>query len=116
MISVCLRMSPFQRSAMAEPWKGDIRKHTLIIDGPTRLIRYAVDKNDGTERLKGTAVTLYLARGGKHNPLDPPSWSEIKDYITEICEELPYDIKLKHDATEDGVIPRDEKPLSLRDR
>ena len=101
-------------TAMAEPWKGDIRKHTLIIDGPTRLIRYAVDKNDGTERLKGTAVTLYLARGGKHNPLDPPSWSEIKDYITEICEELPYDIKLKHDATEDGVIPRDEKPLSLR--
>jgi hypothetical protein len=91
-------------TAMAEPWDRDNFKHTLVIDGPTRLIHYNREPNEGPARFKGTVVTVYLKRGGQRHPAEPPGWSEIKDYLSEICVELPYDLNLSLSSTDDGVI------------
>jgi hypothetical protein len=102
-------------TAMAEPPRGDARKRTLIIDGPTRLIRLNEDQNQGSRRFKGTRVTLYLLRGGRHGPnAAPPDCEHIESYLRDVCEDLPYRIHFEHvagDQTTETWI--DSKPLPV---
>jgi hypothetical protein len=100
-------------TAMAEGWRGDTRKRTLLIDGPTRLIRLDEEPSEGPGRWKGTQVTLYLSRGGRWNPKrEPPRWGEIRDYLEDVCQELPYDLHLQYDRTKsEDIIPSGRKPL-----
>jgi hypothetical protein len=84
-------------TAMWEPRRGDTRKRTLVIDGPTRLIRMDESPNQGRERFVGTRVTLYLCRGGKEAPEGgPPTWDEIQRYLRDVCQDLPYRLELEH--------------------
>jgi hypothetical protein len=93
-------------TAMWEDIRGDTRKRTLIIDGPTRLIRLSEQKNQGLDRFKGTCVTLYLCRGSEDNKDEPPAWPEIRDYLRNICQDLPYPLHLEH-ITADGAVIKD---------
>ena len=100
---------------MAEPARGDARKRTLIIDGPTRLIRLNEDQNQGSRRFKGTRVTLHLLRGGSSSPnAAPPRSEDIEVYLRSVCEDLPYRIHFEHGAgdqtTETWINP---KPLRV---
>jgi len=102
-------------TAMAEPSRGDARKRTLIIDGPTRLIRLNEDQNQGGRRFKGTRVTLHLLRGDRHGPsAAPPRSDHIESYLRSVCEDLPYRIHYLHAAgghtTETWLDP---KPLRV---
>lgn len=96
--------------------KGDISKRTLYIEGPTRLIRLEEDRNDGPGRFKGTKVTLYLIRGNPDSKETMhPSWEQVKDYLSEICLDLPYHLNLEHVA-QDGQVTREfirPVPLSI---
>ncbi len=83
-------------TAMWESLRGDTRKRTLIIDGPTRLIRLDEDPNEGSRRFKGTCVRLHLCRGSKGRESGPPSWEHIRTYLQEVCQDLPYRIELEH--------------------
>lgn len=97
-------------SALWEPRRGDSRKRTLSIDGPTRLICLSEDSNEGPVRYKGTSVRLLLCRGGKGRETRPPSWDEIRTYLLEICQDLPYRIELQHlengELSEDFIDPK----------
>jgi hypothetical protein len=83
-----------ETSSWASP-SGDTAKRTLTIDGPTRLIHLRMAKNQGVERFKGTKVTLVLRprAGSEAEPADW-AWSEIRQYILRVCQELPYDVLL----------------------
>jgi hypothetical protein len=84
-------------TAMWEPIRQDARKHKLVIDGPTRLIRLDEQPNEGPGRFKGTKITLYLCRGSSEDKASvPPTWEEIGLYLKGICQDLPYDLKLEH--------------------
>ncbi|MCX5638672.1 MAG: ATP-binding protein, partial [Planctomycetota bacterium] len=83
-------------TAMWESIRGDTIKRTLIIDGPTRLIRISEQKNEGLDRFKGTSVTLYLSRGCSWDKNKPPFWDEIKRYLKDICQDLPYCLNLEY--------------------
>ncbi|MFL6214851.1 MAG: hypothetical protein ACJ74J_13285 [Blastocatellia bacterium] len=99
-------------TAMGESPRSDTKKRTLQIDGPTRLIRMDEDSNEGRQRFKGTQITLYLSQGDKQDKSKPPKWEDIKDYLEEVCQDLPYDLNLEYVAggqTTTGVI----KPLPL---
>ena len=94
-------------TAMWEPIRGDTRRRHLEIDGPSRLIRIREDANAGLCRLRGTRVSLTLVRGGKDSSAGvetPPTWAEIKAYLVEVCQDLPYRLNLEHCA-KDGLIP-----------
>lgn len=93
-------------TAMWESIRGDTLKRTLIIDGPTRLIRMSEQRNEGLDRFKGTSVTLYLSRGSRQNKNQPPQWNQIKDYLIDICQDLPYRLNLEH-LSSDGHVTRD---------
>jgi len=90
-------------TAMWESIRGDTIKRTLIIDGPTRLIRISEQKNEGLDRFKGTSVTLYLSRGSDGNKNKSPRWNEIKEYLKNICLDLPYRLNLEHLSSEDHI-------------
>jgi hypothetical protein len=103
-------------TAMWEPIRNDIRKRLLEIDGPTRLIRLREDPNPGLQRLRGTRVTLVLVRGGKRSSDDkrvPPTWEEVKEYLEDVCRDLPYRLNLEHVAgkkiAEEFIDPRPMK-------
>lgn len=85
-------------TAMWEPIRGDTRKRHLEIDGPTRLIRIRETKNDGLKRLRGTRVSLVLVRGAdpRQDAAAPPSWKQIRTYIRDVCQDLPYRLTLEH--------------------
>jgi len=100
-------------TAMWEPIRGDTRKRHLEIDGPTRLIRIREDANTGLQRLRGTRVSLTLVRGGPGNESETdvaPTWEEVKEYLDDVCQELPYRLNLRRTAggitIEDYVDPR----------
>jgi hypothetical protein len=102
-------------TAMAEPSRGDARKRTLIIDGPTRLIRLNEDQNQGSRRFKGTRVTLHLLRGSKRGPnAAPPSCEDVESYLRRVCEDLPYRVHFER-AGRDGITETwiDPKPLKV---
>jgi hypothetical protein len=83
-------------TAMADSVRRDTRKRTLIIDGPTRLIRLDEHDNTGPGRHRGTRVSLLLTRGGRDEKAQPPSWGEIKSYIEYVCQDLQYPLTLVH--------------------
>jgi hypothetical protein len=112
----------------------DVRKHTLTIDGPTRLIHLREEPNAHLGRFEGTRITLHLTRGGgsrgdSSNGLAarsaPPEWREVKTYVTEVCQGLPYVLHLKHVAGEqvtthkvyprgtDIDVPPEMKPFAM---
>jgi hypothetical protein len=100
-------------TAMWEPIRGDTRRRHLEIDGPTRLIRIREDANPGLQRLRGTRVSLTLVRGrrGKESETDvAPAWEEVKEYLDDVCQELPYRLNLERTAggrtAEDYIDPR----------
>ena len=102
-------------TAMAEPSREDARKRTLIIDGPTRLIRQIEDQNEGGRRFKGTRVTLNLLRGGKRGRnAAPPSCEDVESYLRRVCEDLLYRVHFEHTGvggtTETWIDP---KPLKV---
>jgi hypothetical protein len=103
-------------TAMWESIRGDTIKRTLIIDGPTRLIRISEQKNEGLDRFKGTSVTLYLSRGSDENKNKPPRWNEIKEYLKNICLDLPYRLNLEHLSSEGHITKEsiDRIPLSVQ--
>ena len=114
-------------TAMWESIRGDTLKRKLIIDGPTRLIRLSEYKNEGLERFKGTSVTLYLSCANKDDNNKPPDWHRIKDYLIDICQDLPYRLNLEHCFPDGSVIhdsidripltvqlPEHIEPLSVR--
>jgi hypothetical protein len=102
------------QTAMSEPIRGDTRKRTLLIDGPTRLIRLDEHSNEGAERFRGTSVTLYLSRGSKQSKSNAPSWDELREYLEDVSQDLPYRLHLQHSGP-DGVIESwiDPKPLTV---
>lgn len=103
-------------TAMWEPIRGDGRRRTLYIDGPTRLIRLHEQRNDGPGRFKGTRVTLLLREEDSNGGRDrPPSWGEVKEYLEDLCQELPYRINLEHVAN--GRVVKDwidPQPIRVR--
>lgn len=100
-------------TAMGESPRSDTRKRTLQIDGPTRLIRMIEDSNEGQQRFKGTCITLYLSQGDKQDKSKPPMWQDIKGYLEEVCQDLPYALNLEYVA--DGQTTLDIiEPLPLR--
>jgi hypothetical protein len=115
-------------TALWSPLRGDTRKRTLTIDGPTRLIRMTEEKNEGIDRFRGTTVTLFLSRGtSSPGAKSPPNWTEVEAYLDEVCVSLPYVLDLEHIAADGGVstrllepqpsqvlIPPDRESMSLR--
>ncbi len=93
-------------TAMWEAIRGDTLKRTLVIDGPTRLIRQSEQRNEGLDRFKGTSVTLLLTRGYQKDRNQPPQWYEIRDYLKDICQDLPYRLNLEH-VSSNGYVTRD---------
>jgi hypothetical protein len=84
-------------TALWEPLRGDTRKRTMQIDGPTRLIRLDEHPNNGGKRFKGTRVSLFLARKtsqGKTTAI--PSWKDVKEYLEAVCQDLPYRLDLEY--------------------
>ena len=88
-------------TAAAEPLHGDLRKRTLIIDGPTRLMRLHEETNEGAGRFKGTEVTLFLR--GESQGEGVPSWEAVRSYIADVCQDLPYSITLQRVANSDLI-------------
>jgi molecular chaperone HtpG len=82
-------------TAMSESPRGDVRKRTLLIDGPTRLIRLNEEPNEGSRRFKGTRISLYLSRRGGRAKSLFPQWGQIKEYLESVCRELPTSSVLK---------------------
>lgn len=101
-------------TAMWESPRGDTRKRTLLIDGPTRLIRLNEQPNEGSKRLKGTRVSLHLRQRLGPNKIPFPQWKEIQDYLLEVCREIPYRIRLSH-CSPAGTAEQhiDPNPLSI---
>jgi hypothetical protein len=102
-------------TAMWESLRGDTRRRTLIIDGPTRLIRLDEDPNEGPRRFKGTRVKLHLCRGSGSRESGPPGWEDIRKYLEDVCQDLPYRIELEHVHAK-GVVESciDSKPLTVQ--
>lgn len=101
-------------TAMSEPIRGDTRKRTLIVDGPTRLIRLNEEVNDGPNRFRGTTIVLFLIRGnpeGKYK--SAPTWEQINEYIKDICQDLPYRLSLVHKSKQ-GVESTSLNPVPLK--
>ena len=88
-------------TAMADSIRRDTRKRTLVIDGPTRLIRLDERDNAGPARHRGTRVTLLLTRGRGEDKAHPPSWMEVESYVESVCQDLPYSLTLVHSAAGD---------------
>jgi hypothetical protein len=84
-------------TAMWESARGDTRKRHLQIDGPTRLIQLREHANEGVGRFKGTRIRLWLVRGSKQDKAVPPDWNTIAEYLREVCQNLPYWIRLESD-------------------
>jgi len=96
-------------------WRGDTRKRTLLIDGPTRLIRMSEEQNEGSQPFTGTSVTLHIVRGSKGGAQRrPPSSEEIEAYLRNVCQDLPYRLAFEHvtggTGTESWI---DSKPLKV---
>lgn len=70
--------------------RGDTKKRTLTIDGPTKLMAVREDSNDRTPRFSGTRVTLTLSKGGERGT--PPTSLDVFDYLDSVCQDLPYPI------------------------
>ncbi len=84
-------------TALWESPRGDTLKRTLQIDGPTRLIRLQEQRNEGPARFKGTRVTLFVSRGSNSRKDSiAPAWCDIRRYILDVCQDLPYGLKLEH--------------------
>ncbi len=100
-------------TAMWEVIRGDTLKRKLVIDGPTRLIRQSEERNEGLNRFKGTSVTLLLTHGSQKDRNKPAQWYEIKDYLKDICQDLPYRLNLEH-VSSNGCVNRDQiDPIPL---
>jgi hypothetical protein len=79
---------------------GDLSKRTLWIDGPTRLIRLEEEKNQGPTRFKGTRITLTISsRFRTRDSRNSITWSNIVNYLKNVCQDLPYTILLEHVAS-----------------
>ena len=83
-------------TAMWESPRGDTDKRTLIIDGPTRLIRLKQEPNEGSKRFKGTQVSLHIRRTPANQVNPEQIWIGIREYLQEVCKELPYRLNLQH--------------------
>lgn len=84
-------------TAMWEPLRGDTARRLLKIDGPTRLIRLDEQRNDGAGRFKGTRIALFLSpKISRNDKLVVASWSEIKEYLIDVCQDLPYRLNLEY--------------------
>lgn len=101
-------------TAMWKPIWGDTHKRTLIIDGPTRLIRLKEEKNDGLGQFSGTKVTLYLTRGSRSDKNSPPDWDEVRGYLAEVCQDLPYRLNLEHVSTNGQQTQDQIDPVPLK--
>lgn len=102
-------------TAMWESLRGDTRKRVIEIHGPTRLIRLNQSENVGPRRFKGTRISLTLVRGGQDADKGRPlSWNRIREYLEDICLDLPYSLHLQH--IQDGRLIEgriDPKPISV---
>ncbi|HEX8130132.1 MAG TPA: ATP-binding protein [Pyrinomonadaceae bacterium] len=84
-------------TAIWESPRGDTTKRTLMIDGPTRLIRLNEQRNDGPARFKGTQITLFLSpKVSRSNEIRTATWEEIKEYLRGVCQDLPYSLNLEY--------------------
>jgi hypothetical protein len=101
-------------TAMWESPRGDMLRRLLQIDGPTRLIRLDERVNEGPARLKGTRITLFLTpKREANNAVSNITWEEVKEYLREVCQDLPYSLNLEHIS--DGQVVKDRiDPLPLR--
>jgi hypothetical protein len=103
-------------TAMWEPLHGDTRKRVLEIHGPTRLIRLSDNENTGVRRFRGTRVKLTLTRGQPLNRALPPTWAEVRAYLTRNCASLPYWLHLRHvvaDSVDETVIKPQDLTIEL---
>jgi hypothetical protein len=100
-------------TAMWESPTGDTRRRTLVIDGPTRLIRLKDEPNEGSKRFKGTRIILHLRRGAGRTKDLFPAWEDIRDYLKEVCRELPYRLHLNY-VTTSGVSQNHLDPIPLK--
>jgi hypothetical protein len=101
-------------TAMWESPTNDTRRRTLLIDGPTRLIRLRDEPNEGSKRFKGTRISLHLRRGAGTTKDGSPTWKEVRDYLERVCRELPYRLELQYSG-EAGTFTShlDPSPLKL---
>jgi len=82
-------------TAMWDSIRGDTLKRTLIIDGPTRLIRMSEQKNEGLCRFKGTSVTLYLSHtSGRRLRFNWMSQSDRKYPLPNLSRDKPTNSQL----------------------
>jgi molecular chaperone HtpG len=81
-------------TAASEPRRGDYKRHSLHIHGPSRLIRVNESPNEGPARFSGTSVSIDLTRGGDAG--QPLSWKEVEHYVADLCQDLPYSLTLQH--------------------
>jgi hypothetical protein len=81
-------------TAMADSVRRDTIKRTLVIDGPTRLIRLQEENKAGPAKHRGTRISLLLTRGGGDEKAKPPKWEEVRRYVEHVCQDLPYPLTL----------------------
>lgn len=96
-------------TAMWESPRGDTAKRILKIDGPTRLIRLDELRNEGVGRFKGTRIMMFLASKSSSTP---PSWEDIKEYLADTCQDLPYRLNLEY-LTDGKEVRESLDPLPL---
>ncbi|UKS27372.1 ATP-binding protein [Paenibacillus sp. HWE-109] len=101
-------------TAMWDSPRGDHVKRNLQIDGPTRLIRYLETKNEGHGRFKGTRITMVLSKGNQVNENLPPRWDQIKDYLEEVCLQLPYRLEVEYIRSDGRVTNEHIDPISMK--
>jgi hypothetical protein len=108
-LSVFLGADQVQVStAAAEPLHGDLRKRTLTVDGPTRLMRLLEEANDGPGRFKGTEVTLLLRSDSEI------TWDKAHSYLEELAQDLPYVVLLEHHFDNDHIDSYEVHPRGLQ--
>lgn len=83
-------------TAMPESVRRDTLKRTLVIDGPTRLIRLQEENRAGPGQHRGTRISLLLTRGSRNEKGNAPTWDEVREYIEHVCQDLPYPLTLIH--------------------
>ncbi|WP_339258041.1 hypothetical protein MKZ12_29570 [Paenibacillus sp. FSL R5-0713] len=88
-------------TAMWESPRGDSLKRIMEIDGPTRLIKYSEQVNEGPGRYKGTRVTLYLTKD--YENMEDTFWNSAKKYLRDVCVDLPYILELQY-VSKDGQL------------
>jgi len=73
--------------------RGDTNHRLLDINGPSRLIQL---KEKVSSSVGGTSISIELLKGSLVNPISPPSYYEVIEYLRKVCFNLPYELTILH--------------------